>query len=75
MLAIVPADSCTAQLVARHQLGWTHPQDDIAGIAASLRLALQGQVPTPCAVAELHVSAVMGRYEALLRRLLHVPAR
>jgi len=70
ILAVAPENSATARLIANYQLGWTCQASDTAAIAAVLRLALGGQVPTPVAAQDLHVDAVMGHYERLVRRLL-----
>lgn len=70
ILALAPVDSATARLVRTQQLGWSHAADDVDGLVATVRAALTDPPPRPKNIENLHVDAVMHRYEQLVSGLL-----
>lgn len=70
LLVLAPPGCDAAELTRRHQIGWTHADHDVEGLASSLRRGLAGELPVPRDLHELTVPHVMARLDGLLRDLL-----
>jgi glycosyltransferase involved in cell wall biosynthesis len=70
LLVLAPQGCDTAELTIRHALGWTHPPEDVEGLADSLRHALAGELPVPRDLEVLSAPRVMARLTDLLEDLV-----
>jgi glycosyltransferase involved in cell wall biosynthesis len=66
LLLIAPRGCDAEALVRRHGLGWSHPAEDVAGIAESLGELCEGRLPERRDVAALTTASTMARLERAL---------
>jgi glycosyltransferase involved in cell wall biosynthesis len=70
LLVLAPQGCDAAELTIHHGVGWSHAPEDVAGLAATLRRALAGEMPEPRDLETLSAPRVMARLVDLLRGLV-----